>query len=196
MNDLFMMPKIIRETDQGWSTYNIQDEMLANREIECVGSIDKDSVYSLIMQLRYLQKQDKDAEITMYINSPGGEVTSGMALYDVMQAISCPIRTVCVGLAASMASVLFAAGDKREMLPHASVMIHDPLISGGVGGSALHIQTISQDLMRTREVICSTLAKHTGKTLEEIYDKTKTDSYFYGEEAVEFGLADRIITQL
>ncbi len=196
MKNLHFTPKIIKETDRGYSVYDIQDEMLSHRQIECVGSIDKESVYSLIMQLRYLQMQDKDAEITMYINSPGGEVSSGMALYDVMQAVSCPIRTVCVGTAASMAAVLFAAGDKREMLPHASVMIHDPLISGGLGGSALHIQSISQDLMRTRDVICQTLAKHTGRTIDEIYDKTKTDSYFYGEEAVDFGLADKVITEI
>lgn len=189
-------PRILKETSAGWNTFDIQDEMLQRREIECVGAIDQDSVYSLILQLRYLQSQDRDAEITIYINSPGGEVSSGMALYDVMQAVSCPIRTVCVGSAASMAAVLFAAGDTRDMLPHASVMIHDPLLSGGVGGSALHIKALSEDLMRTREMICDTLAKHTGKTIDEIYEKTKTDSYFYAQEAVAFGLADKIITEI
>lgn len=192
MNEL-NVPNIIRETNLGFSTYRIVDDMLAHREIQCVGEINAESVYSLIMQLQYLQREDPKGEITMYINSPGGEVTSGLALYDVMQAISAPIRTVCVGTAASMAAILFACGKKREMLPHAAVMIHDPLIRGGVGGSALKLQAISEDLMRTRALIAEILAKHTGHTVEEIYGKTANDTFFYGEEAVEFGLADSII---
>ena len=192
MNE-FNTPNIIRETNLGFSTYRIVDDMLSHREIQCVGEINAESVYSLIMQLQYLHREDPNAEITMYINSPGGEVTSGLALYDVMQAISAPIRTVCVGTAASMASILFACGKKREMLPHAAVMIHDPLIRGGVGGSALKLQAISEDLMRTRTLIAEILAKHTGHTVEEIYEKTANDTFFYGEEAVEYGLADNII---
>ena len=123
-------------------------------------------------------------------------MTSGLALYDVMQVISAPIRTVCVGMAASMASILFSAGNKREILPHAAVMIHDPLISGGVGGSALRVQSISNDLMRTRTLIAEILAKNTGHTVEEIYEKTANDTYFYGEDAVEYGLADSVITRM
>ena len=192
MNE-FNAPNIIRETSQGYATYRIVDHMLSNREIQCMGEINAESVYSLIMQLQYLQKEDPNAEITMYINSPGGEVNSGLALYDVMQAVSAPIRTICVGMAASMAAILFAGGNKREMLPHAAVMIHDPLISGGVGGSALKFQAISEDLMRTRKLIAEILAKHTGHTIEEIYEKTAHDTYFYGEDAVEYGLADKII---
>lgn len=192
MNE-FNTPNIIRETSQGFSAYRIVDDMLSHREIQCMGEINSESVYSLIMQLQYLQKEDPNAEITMYINSPGGEVTSGLALYDVMQAVSAPIRTVCVGMAASMASILFASGQRREMLPHAAVMIHDPLIPGGVGGSALKFQAISEDLMRTRALIAEILAKHTGHTIEEIYEKTANDTYFYGEDAVKYGLADSII---
>ena len=186
-------PNIIRETNLGFSTYRIVDDMLLHREIQCVGEINAESVYSLIMQLQYLQREDSNAEITMYINSPGGEVSSGLALYDVMQAISAPIRTVCIGNAASMAAVLFVSGQKREMLPHAAVMIHDPLIRGGVGGSALKLQAISEDLMRTRALIAEILAKHTGHSVEEIYEKTANDTFFYGQEAVEYGLADKII---
>ncbi len=193
MADFFETPNIIRETSQGFSTYRIVDEMLSNREIQCLGEINAESVYSLIMQLQHLQREDPQKEVTMYINSPGGEVTSGLALYDVMQAVSMPVRTVCVGLAASMASVLFAGGTKREMLPHAAVMIHDPLISGGVSGSALRIQTVSEDLMRTRALIAEILAKHSGHTMDEIYEKTANDTYFYGEDAVRYGLADSII---
>lgn len=198
MNTMEFMetPNIIRETSQGYSTYRIIDEMLSHREIQCVGEINADSVYSLIMQLQYLQRVDPKAEITMYINSPGGEVNSGLALYDVMQAISAPIHTVCVGIAASMASVLFSAGDRREILPHAAVMIHDPLIQGGVGGSALKLRALSDDLMRTRALIAEILAKHTGHSLEEIYEKTANDTYFYGQDAVSYGLADNVITNI
>lgn len=198
MNTMEFMetPNIIRETSQGYSTYRIIDEMLSHREIQCVGEINADSVYSLIMQLQYLQRVDPKAEITMYINSPGGEVNSGLALYDVMQAISAPIHTVCVGIAASMASVLFSAGDRREILPHAAVMIHDPLIQGGVGGSALKLRALSDDLMRTRTLIAEILAKHTGHSLEEIYEKTANDTYFYGQDAVSYGLADNVITNI
>lgn len=196
MTEFDMTPRIIRETSAGDFTYDIRDEMLRRREVECVGEINAQSVYSLCRQLRYLQQQDPDAEITMYINSPGGEVTSGLALYDVMQAVSCPIRTVCMGHAASMGAVLFAAGKERDILPHGRVMIHDPLISGGLGGSALAIQDISKDLLKTREVTCGILARHTGKSIREIYRKTAKDAWFDAREAVDFGLADRVIDKI
>lgn len=189
-------PMIVKETYNGVSCYNIQDEMLIRREIECVGEINSESVNSLISQIRYLNYQDSDKEITMYINSPGGEVSSGLALYDVMKAVKCPIHTVCVGTAASMGALLFASGNQRDILPHGRVMIHDPLIAGGIGGNALSIKCISDDLMRTREITGNILAEHTGKTLAEIFEKTAMDSYFYADEAVKFGLADRIIENL
>ena len=186
-------PRIVSETSSGLFLYDIQDEMLRCREVECVGEINSESVYAISRQLRYLQRQDPKAEITLYIDSPGGEVSSGLALYDVMKSISCPVRCICMGSAASMGALLFTAGDKREILPHGRVMIHDPLIAGGVGGSALKLQSISQNLMKTREELCEILSKHTGKTLDEIYEKTAHDSWFSAEEAVSFGLADRII---
>lgn len=196
MTEFDMTPRIIRETSAGDFTYDIRDEMLRRREVECVGEINAQSVYSLCRQLRYLQQQDPDAGITMYINSPGGEVTSGLALYDVMQAVSCPIRTVCMGHAASMGAVLFAAGKERDILPHGRVMIHDPLISGGLGGSALAIQDISKDLLKTRETLCGILARHTGKSIKEIYRKTAKDAWFDAGEAVAFGLADRVVDKI
>ena len=189
-------PCIIRESSSGYSLIDIRDEMLRHREIECVGEIDAELVYSISRQLRYLAQEDPEAEITMYINSPGGDVVSGLALYDVMKGISCPIRTVCLGRAASMGAVLFACGDTRDILPHGSVMIHDPLIAGGLGGSALRIREISDDLMRVRETVGAILAASTGKTIEEIYEKTARDSFFTAEEAVAFGLADKIIKSL
>ena len=189
-------PRIVRETSNGMESWEIQDEMLRSREVECVGEIDAGSVYSLSRQLRYLQSQDPEAEITMFINSPGGEISSGLALYDVMKGISCPVRTVCLGAAASMAAVLFAAGDRREILPHGEVMIHDPLICGGAGGSALHVQDVSRRLLKTRDSLGQILAVCTGRSLREIYRKTAKDTWFSAEEAVAFGLADRVIDRL
>lgn len=188
-------PHIIRESSSGYSTVSILDDMLQNREVECVGEITDESVYSLCRQLRYLHRLDPKKEITMFINSPGGSVTDGLALYDVMKGIACPVHTVCLGTAASMAAVLFASGDQREILPHGKVMIHDPLI-GRTGGSALQLMETSKSLMATREHLASILSEHTGHSLEEIYEKTARDTYFDAEEAVAFGLADRVITQI
>ena len=119
---MYYIPNIIRETSEGLNQIPIQDILFQRREVECIGEITEDSVAALIIQLRYLHREAPEQEITMYINSPGGEVSSGLALYDVMKAIQCPIRTVCVGTAASMAAILFLSGDKRDMLAHSKVM--------------------------------------------------------------------------
>lgn len=195
MNPFYSMPRILTETSEGICRHALQDELFQDRQIELVGEIDAESVYSAILQLRYLQKLDPEKEITIYINSPGGLVSSGLALYDVMKAVKCPIRTVCVGIAASMAALLFASGDKRDILPHSEVMIHDPLTQG-ISGSALTIDSRSKSLMKTRQIIAEVLAEHTGKTVEEIYTYTAKDSYFDAQEAVDFGLADRIIYEI
>ena len=187
--------RIIKESSHGYELIPIQDEMLSHREVELVGEVSADSVNALIRQLRYLQSEDPKAPITLYINSPGGSVDSGMALYDVMQAVSCPIRTVCVGLAASMAALLFVSGTERDMLPHSRLMIHDPLIVQ-TGGSALKLKAVSDDLMETRQIIARVIAEHSGKSMDEVLAKTASDSYFRAEEAIEFGLADQIITGL
>ena len=187
--------RIIKESFRGYDLISIRDEMLSHREVELVGEVSADSVNALIRELRYLQSEDPEAPITLYINSPGGSVDSGMALYDVMQAVSCPVRTICVGLAASMAALLFVSGAERDMLPHSRLMIHDPLIIQ-TGGSALKLKAISDDLMGTRQIIAKVIAEHSGKSLEEVLEKTANDSYFRAEEAVKFGLADHIITSL
>ena len=186
-------PNIIEEGRGGFRNYSIADDMLRNREISLLGRVDDDSVNSLVTQMLYLEKASPGEEITFYINSGGGEVGNGLALYDVMQYISSPVRTVCVGLAASMAAVLFAAGDRREMFTHSKVMIHDPAISGTMTMKALEIQTMSQDMMATRQALAEILAKHTGQPLESILEKTMTDYFFDAEEAIAFGLADSII---
>lgn len=193
---MYYIPNIIRETSEGLNQIPIQDILFQRREVECIGEITEDSVAALIIQLRYLHREAPEQEITMYINSPGGEVSSGLALYDVMKAIQCPIRTVCVGTAASMAAILFLSGDKRDMLAHSKVMIHDPLIPGGIGGSALKVDAVARNLMQTRQTIADIISRHTGKSLEDVLAKTASDSYFDAEQAVEWGLADRIIHEL
>ena len=193
---MYYIPNIIRETSEGLNQIPIQDILFQRREVECIGEITEDSVAALILQLRYLHREAPEQEITMYINSPGGEVSSGLALYDVMKAIQCPIRTVCVGTAASVAASRFLAGDKRDMLAHSKVMIHDPLIPGGIGGSALKVDAVARNLMQTRQTIADIISRHTGKSLEDVLAKTASDSYFDAEQAVEWGLADRIIHEL
>lgn len=189
-------PLVMQETSDGLRLYDIRDEMLAAREIEITGAIDAGSVSTAIRCLLHLQKEDQQLPITLYINSPGGEVQSGLALYDVMQAVSCPIHTVCLGMAASMAALLFIAGDQREMLPRSRVMIHDPLIGGGIGGSALSVKARADDLMRIRDITAQVISQHTGMNLEEVFELTAKDTYFEAEEAIANGMADRIITSL
>ena len=189
-------PLVMQETSDGLRLYDIRDEMLAAREIEITGAIDAGSVSTAIRCLLHLQKEDQQLPITLYINSPGGEVQSGLALYDVMQAVSCPIHTVCLGMAASMAALLFIEGDQREMLPHSRVMIHDPLIGGGIGGSALSVKARADDLMRIRDITAQVISQHTGMNLEEVFELTAKDTYFEAEEAIANGMADRIITSL
>lgn len=189
------LPVITKENSSGFVRTTLQDEMFMTREVYCLGEINADNVNGLILQLQYLSRQSDD-QITMYINSPGGSVSDGLALYDVMKSIKNSIRTVCVGTAASMGALLFISGDKREILTHSRVMIHDPLVSGGIGGSALEIERRSKQLMMTREITAGIIALQSGKTLEEIYEITKQDTYFSAKEAVDFGLADKIITQM
>ena len=165
-------PQIIRETAEGLNRLDIRDEMLDQRELELMTSVDAESCAVVIRGLLHLQRQDPTAPITLYINSPGGEVQSGLALYDVMQAVSCPIRTVCLG------------------------MIHDPLIGAGAGGSALSVKARTDDLMRIRDITAGVIARHSGMSIERVFELTASDTYFEAEEAVEAGLADRVITRL
>ena len=181
-------PQIIRETAEGLNRLDIRDEMLDQRELELMTSVDAESCAVVIRGLLHLQRQDPTTPITLYINSPGGEVQSGLALYDVMQAVSCPIRTVCLGMAASMGALLFIAGDEREILPHSRVMIHD--------GSALSVKARADDLMRIRDITAGVIARHSGMSIERVFELTASDTYFEAEEAVEAGLADRVITRL
>ena len=197
MNTSVYPPQIIEETNLGIQRFDIRDAMLASRELELSGPVDSESVAVIIRGILYLQKVDAAAPITLFINSPGGEVSSGLALYDVMQAASCPIRTVCLGMAASMGALLFIAGDEREILSHSRVMIHDPLIGGaGVGGSALSVKARADDLMRIRDITAQVIAQHSGMDLEQVFEITARDTYFEAEDAVAAHLADRVINTL
>lgn len=190
-NDL---PHIVKETNTGVARLSLVDEMLSRRELECAGEIEPELTDALCRALRWLDSRDPSAPITLYLNSPGGRVDAGLALLDTMQAISAPVVTVCQGRAASMAAVLFACGDRRWILPHATVMIHDPRVPEPAGGSAQDLQETGARLARTRQTLAGILAAACGKTLPQIYRKTRRDSYFTGEEAVAFSLADAVLT--
>lgn len=189
-------PQILRETCEGIQRLDLRDQMLANREVELCGPVDAGSCAVLIRSLLHLQQEDAQAPIRMFINSPGGEVQSGLALYDVMQALNCPVNTICLGMAASMAALIFVSGARREMLPHSRVMIHDPLISGGAGGSALSVKARADDLMRIRDITGEVLSRHTGMPLDRVFGLTAQDTYFEAEDAIEAGLADAVIASL
>ena len=190
------MPAIIKETSSGTVCYRIQDAMFMRREITLSGEITQESASACIMQLQYLAAQSADEEITLYINSSGGDVTAGLALYDVMQAVKCPIHTVCMGMAASMGAILFTAGDIRDIMPKDRIMIHEPRLSQGVTGDAMRLNDISKDLLEMRRVLGLILARHTKKKLQEIFKATQKDTWFNAQEAVNFGLADKIIYEM
>ena len=192
----YYIPAIIRETSEGTARIPIADMMFQRREIWISGEINSELADAVISQILHLDAEDPASEITLYINSPGGSVAAGLSIYDVMQAVTASIRTVCVGTAASMAAVLFAAGNRREIMKHGEVMIHDPLVSGGISGSALTVQDKSNRLMEKRKVLSGILAEHTGKSVKQIYKVTAKDTYFGAEEAVAFGLADSIVEKM
>lgn len=190
------MANILRETVRGIEVVQIEDELLKNREIFLVDDVNAESSNELLKQLMYLEKEDCSKEITLYINSPGGEVISGLAVYDYISIMKAPVRTVCIGTAASMGAILFLAGKKREMLPHTRIMIHDPSYSQcDFSGRKPHeIQYRLDKLNKTKENLAKIIAEKTGKSIEEIYEVTADDTYYSAAEAIEFGLATRIIT--
>lgn len=191
------MANILRETVRGMEAVRIEDEMLKNRKIFFVEDVNVKSSNELIKQLMYLEQEGSGEEITLYINSPGGEVTSGLAVYDVIHLMESPVNTVCIGTAASMGAILFLAGKKRDMLPHTRLMIHDPSYnSGNIGGKKSHeIQHELDKLNETREALAKIIAEKTGKTVEEIYEVTAEDTFYSAREALEFGLATGIMTE-
>lgn len=190
------MANIIYETVRGIDRVSIEDEMLKNRKIFFVEEVNEKSTNELIKQLMYLEQAECGEEITLYINSPGGEVTSGLAVYDVIRLMESPVNTVCIGTAASMGAILFLSGKRRGMLPHTRLMIHDPSYgSGNFGGKKSHeIQHELDKLNETREALAEIIAEKTGKSMDEIYQVTAEDTYYSAKEALGFGLATEIIT--
>lgn len=192
-----MLNFIIRESSRGFETLSIESELLSNRKIFFTEEVNDEVCKTLIQQIIYFNSQNSE-EIVMYINSPGGKIDCGLPVYDAMRMSKAPIRTVCIGTAASMGSILFLAGDKREMLPHSRVMIHDPSFGGGsyAGMKPHEIQSEVDRLNESREKLCRIIAERTGRTIDEVYEKTKEDSYFNAEESIEFGLATAIAETL
>lgn len=189
------MANILKETVRGTDCIKIEDELLSRREIFLTEEVNAETSNELIKQLMYLERQDSGKEITLYINSPGGEVISGLAVYDLISLMKSPVRTVCTGTAASMGAILFLAGKKREMLPHTRLMIHDPSFGGGsIGGKKSHeLRHELEKLDEVREALAKIIAEKTGRPLEEIYDVTSDDTFYSAEEAIGFGLATGIL---
>jgi len=193
-----MTPNIIKESARGYQPLQITDVLMQERKIFLVEEVNTETSSDLIKQLLFLENEAPGEEIKLYINSPGGDVHSGLAVYDCIRLISSPVTTICIGTSASMGAILYIAGEKRLMLPHSRMMIHDPSFSGGnLGGKKpLEIQTELQTLIDVRTQLCDIISERTGKTVEEIYEVTKTDTYFNADEAIEFGLATEKINKL
>lgn len=189
------MANILKETVRGTDCIKIEDELLSRREIFLTEEVNPETSNELIKQLMYLERQDSGKEITLYINSPGGEVISGLAVYDLISLMKSPVRTVCTGTAASMGAILFLAGKKREMLPHTRLMIHDPsFVGGSIGGKKSHeLRHELEKLDEVREALAKIIAEKTGRPLDEIYDVTSDDTFYSAEEAITFGLATEIM---
>ena len=193
-----MTLNIIKESARGYQSLQITDVLMQERKIFLVEQVSTETCSDLIKQLLFLENEAPGEEIKLYINSPGGDVHSGLAVYDCIRLISSPVTTICIGTAASMGAILYIAGEKRIMLPHSRIMIHDPSFSGGnLGGKKpLEIQTELQTLIDVRTQLCDIIAERTGKAVDEIYEVTKTDTYFNADEAIDFGLATEIINKL
>lgn len=193
-----MKTNVIKESGRGYETLGMTDVLLQNREIFLTEEVNCETCAELIKQLLFLEREGKGEEIKLYINSPGGDVHSGLAVYDCMRLISSPITTICIGDSASMGAILFLAGDKRLMLPNVRIMIHDPSFSvGNVAGKKPHqIKAVLDKLIESQKSLSAIIAERTGQSLKKVCEVTKEDSYFNSEEAIKFGLATAVITEL
>jgi ATP-dependent Clp protease protease subunit len=187
-------PTVIEQTARGQQPYDLPSRMLQERIIFVIGPIEDGMATSICMQLLFLEANNPKKEIAMYINSPGGVVTSGMAIYDTMQFIRCPIATLCIGQAASMGSLLLAAGRKgmRYALPNARIMVHQP--SGGFSGQASDIERHAQDIIKMKRRLNEVYVKHTGQPYEKIEATLDRDHFMTAEETRDFGLIDKVLT--
>ncbi len=191
-----LIPMVIEQTARGERAYDIYSRLLKNRIIFVGDAIDDELANLVIAQLLYLEQEDPDKDIDIYINSPGGSVTAGLGMYDCMQLIKPDVSCICMGMAASAAAVLLAGGckGKRFALPYSRIMIHQPWI-GEIGGQATDIDIHAREILRLRKDTNGILARHTGKTLEEIARDTERDHYMSAEEAMAYGLIDKVITK-
>lgn len=188
-----VVPTVIEQSSRGERAYDIYSRLLKDRIIMLSGPIEDNMANSIVAQLLFLDAQDSNKDIYLYINSPGGVVTSGMAIYDTMNFIKSDVQTIVIGMAASMASVLVSSGakGKRFGLPHSTVMIHQP--SGGAQGQQTEIQIAAEEILKTRKMINEILAKNSGQTFEKVEQDTERDNYMSAQEAVDYGLLDKIM---
>ena len=189
------VPIVVEQSNRGERSYDIYSRLLKDRIVFVTGEIDDTMANLVIAQLLFLESEDPDKDIHLYINSPGGSVSAGLAIYDTMQYIKPDVSTICMGMAASMASVLLAAGapGKRFALPYSRVMIHQPL--GGVQGQASEIEITARESLRLRDEMNGILASHTGQTKEKIAQDTDRDNYMSSQQAKEYGLIDEVVSR-
>ena len=188
-----MIPYVVEQTGKGERTYDIYSRLLLDRIVFISGEVNDDMANAVCAQLLFLQSQDPKKEISVYVNSPGGSVTAGLAIYDTMQFVKCPIATYCIGQAASMGAVLLTAGTKgrRFALPNARIMIHQPW--GGAEGKASDIEITAREILRLKEKLNEILAGHSGKKMAEVVKDTDRDHFMSAEEAKAWGLIDEVI---
>ena len=188
-----LVPYVVEQTSRGERSYDIFSRLLNDRIVMLSEEVNSTTASLIVAQLLYLEAQDPDKDIQFYINSPGGSVTDGMAIYDTMQYIKCDVSTICIGMAASMGAFLLSAGTKgkRLALPNAEIMIHQP--SGGTQGQASDIKIQAEWMLRTREKLNRILAANTGKSIEQIAVDTERDNFMSAEEALSYGLIDKVI---
>ena len=188
-----LIPMVIEQTNKGERSYDIYSRLLKDRIIFLGGEVTDDEANLIVAQMLFLEADDPDKDISLYINSPGGSITAGMAIYDTMQYIRCDVSTICIVMAASMGAFLLAAGakGKRRALPNGEILIHQPL--GGARGQATEVAIHAEQLIKTREKMNKILAERTGQTVEQIALDTERDHYMTAEEALKYGLIDEII---
>ncbi len=190
-----LIPMVVEQSARGERAYDIYSRLLKERVIFIVGAIEDHMANLIVAQLLFLESENPDKDIHLYINSPGGSVTAGLAIYDTMQFVRPHVSTMCIGQAASMGALLLAAGEhgKRYSLPHSRTMIHQPL--GGYQGQATDIEIHAREILTVRERLNGILAKHTGQSLERIADDTERDNFMSAGESVEYGLIDKVLDQ-
>ena len=192
-----LVPYVVESTHRGERSFDIYSRLLEDRIIMLHDTVNDQTASLIVAQLLYLEGKDPKKDISIYINSPGGSITAGMAIHDTMKYIKCDVSTICMGMAASMGAFLLASGTKgkRLVLPNAEVMIHQPLISGGLSGQATDIKIHSDHLIRTREKLNRLLSNYTGQPYARVCLDTERDNYMTAEQAVKYGLADKVLTR-